>query len=340
MRIDFNNLLTIAEISGNHGHSFQNAARLIDCCFKGGFNAVKLQTFDASLLAVDGDGDDYKVIDKNSPWNGRTLKSLYEESTLSWDIQKKIFMKYLSKKKLIFSSVFDKKSIDFVSKLNCPFYKIASFESCDAFLLDEVSKTKKPIIISTGNTNKEEIDFTINFLKKRKVKQIAILICVSDYPALLENYDLSKLKYFKERYNVAVGVSDHTVGNELAIAAVAAGATIIEKHVKLDSDNDSIDSHFSLSNKNFQKFNKLCRGASVSISNNNFKKFKKNERKYRKSLYFSKDLKKNTVIKKEHLKSSRPFQGVSSQFFFDIIGKVLKKNVKTDQPVNKNYFYN
>ena len=339
MRINLNNLITIAEISGNHGNTFDNATKLIENCFKGGFDAVKLQTFDPLLLAVDGLGDEYKVIDKTSPWNGRSLRSLYEESKLSWKIQEKIFKKYLSKNKLLFSSVFDENSVNFTSNLKVPLYKIASFESCDAQLLDKVSKTKKPIIISTGNTNIEEIDFSINFLKERKVKQIAILICVSDYPASIKNYDLSKLKYYKEKYNVAVGVSDHTVGNELAIAAIAAGATIVEKHVKLDNDKDSIDSHFSLPSKKFKMFNHNCKITFKSISNSKFTKFRKNQRKYRKSLYFSEDLKKDTIIKKGHIKSSRPFQGVSSQFYFEIIGKVLKRDVIADQPINRDLFY-
>ena len=249
----FDRLITIAEISGNHKNNFDDCSQLIDRAQKWIFPCRKLQTFTAGGLTINSHKKEFIVTDKSSPWHNRSLYDLYTESCLDWRIQKKIFKNY-KKRKSKYSHQFCKDSLNFAIKNGLKLIKISSFESSNFLLLNEVVKTDIPIIISTGSTKDIEIDKTISFIKSKGKNELALLLCVSDYPADVKDYNLSRIKYLKEKFSLPIGVSDHTVGKELATAAIGAGATLIEKHVCLEEDKQSIDSHFSLSSDKFSDF--------------------------------------------------------------------------------------
>jgi N-acetylneuraminate synthase len=332
----FERLITIAEISGNHKNNYDDCAQLIDRAQKSGFSHAKLQTFTADGLTINSHKKEFIISDKSSPWHNRSLYDLYIESCLDWKIQKKIFKNYKKKKIEIFTSIFCKDSLNFAIKNGLKLIKISSFESSNFLLLYEVVKTGIPIIISTGSTKDIEIEKTISFIKSKGKNDLALLLCVSDYPADAKDYNLSRIKYLKDKYSLPIGISDHTVGKELATAAIGAGATIIEKHVCLEEDKQSIDSHFSLSS---DKFSDFCNTVNVIYDSLNKKpnKISLRGRNFRSSLYYQKDLKKGSILKISDFKSVRPNLGLPSENIFKIVGKRLKSSVIKDEPVKLNH---
>lgn len=246
-----NKIFFIAEISSNHCGSFSMAKKLIKCAKDNGADAVKLQTYTADTMTINSNKKYFKI--NKGLWKGYNLWDLYSEAHTPLDWHKKLFEYAKSLKIQVFSTPFDETAVDFLEKLKCPIYKIASFEMTDLNLIKKVSKTKKPIIISTGMANLDEIALTVKTAKNNGAKDITLMYCVSNYPSLVEDFNLQNIKILKEKFKCRVGISDHSNDSRIAILAVANGAEVIEKHIALDNQKQGHDIKFSLKGKQIKK---------------------------------------------------------------------------------------
>lgn len=328
----------IAELSGNHDGSYNNAKKIIDSAKWAGVDAIKLQTFKPELMTLDSTQKEFLVDHANSKWSKKTLFSLFSKSYTPWSWYPGL-IKHCKKKNItLFSSVFDLQSLEFLENLNFPAYKISSFESNDLKLVKEIAKKKKPIIMSTGMASLNQIKKSYSVIKKFINKEnIALLKCTSSYPAPLEYSNLKTITDMKKNFKCQVGLSDHTIGNISSITAVSLGASILEKHICLDKKT-GIDSFFSLTPKDFKKLveevnycwiskGKVFYGASKS---------EKKSVKNRRSLYASKDIKKNEKLTWNNIISLRPVIGISSEFYNKVINKISKFKIKKNQPIKFN----
>lgn len=325
----------IAELSANHNGNKQAALDLIDVAKKSGADAVKLQTYTADTITLDCDSEDFQI--KGGLWDGRTLYELYQEAYTPWEWHKELF-DYARKIDLtIFSSPFDHTAVDLLEDLNAPAYKIASFEAVDLPLIKYVAQTKKPMIISTGMADAEEITEAIVAARDGGCKELAILHCVSGYPAPAEDYNLRTLLDMQQRFGVPVGLSDHTLDNTTAIVAVGMGACIIEKHFTLDRSRGGPDDSFSLEPA---ELTALCRDTetawqAVGKVDYGRKSSEQGNVQFRRSLYFVKDMKAGEVIDESCIRSVRPGYGLAPKFYDEVIGKKVSKDVKKNTPVIK-----
>ena len=296
----------IAEMSANHNGSIENAFKIIKHAKDAGADAVKIQTYKPNTITIKSDLPDFKI--RDGLWSGKTLFDLYEWAHTPWEWHEDIF-KYAEKEKItIFSSPFDNSAVDLLEDLGSPAYKIASFEVIDLPLIKYAASTKKPIIISTGMANIEEIQEAVEAAKEVGNEQIAILHCVSGYPAPSEDYNIRTILDMRSRFGVVTGISDHTIENITAITSVAYGASIIEKHFTLDRSGGGPDDSFSLEKEELKD---LCLSSKIAWEslgkvNYNRKPSEQTNQKFRRSLYFVKDLKKGDNISQDDVKSIRP----------------------------------
>jgi len=275
----------VAEISANHCGDFNLAKRLIKCAKLNGADAVKLQTYTPDTMTVKSNKKYFKI--KNGLWKGYQLWDLYNKAQTPLHWHKDLF-KYAKKIGIIiFSSPFDESAVDFLEKLKCPIYKVASFEMTDIPLIKKIAKTKKPIIISTGMANLKEIEETFNIAKKYGSNDICLLYCVSKYPSETKDFNLNNIKILKEKFKCKVGLSDHSKDNRVAIAAVAAGAEIIEKHIALDNQKKGLDIEFSLKGKEIKHFRRDIDLASDLLGKSFFfrNSSEKNSKIFRRSIF-------------------------------------------------------
>ena len=258
----------IAEISANHCGKLSIAKKLIKCAKINGADAVKLQTFTADTMTLKSNKKYFKV--KKGLWKGYTLWNLYDEAhtPLSW--HKNLFNYAKNIGITIFSTPFDETAVTFLEKINCPMYKIASFEMTDIPLIKKVASTKKPLIISTGMASMKEIDLTYKIAKKYGAKDITLLYCVSNYPAKNSDFNINNIKILKEKYNCRIGLSDHSLDQNVAITAIGAGAEVIEKHIALDRQTKGLDIKFSLKGKEIKKFKFAINSAYTLLGKKNF----------------------------------------------------------------------
>jgi len=319
----------IAEMSANHCGSLSNAIRLIDQAKQCGVDAIKIQSYHPSELTLNSSEKDFIITDKKSLWKKRKLHDIYSEGYLPKAWHSKIFL-YARKKKIIcFSTPFDEGSVDFLEKLKCPIYKIASFEVNHHPLIERICKTKKPIILSTGMATLKEIQDVVEIFKRYKISNYAILKCVSHYPANPKDYNLKSIVNLSKRFNCTAGLSDHTVGIGVAIASVALGGMIIEKHFKLESKK-GLDSKFSINKNSMSQLVNECHEAFKSVGTIKYGP-SSNEipyLKFRRSIYASASIKKGEVLSQENIKVVRPSYGLHPKFFTKILGKKAKKNIK------------
>jgi pseudaminic acid synthase len=323
----------IAELSANHNGSVATAKKLIDKAFEAGADAVKLQTYTPDTITIKSDLPDFYIAD--GLWSGKTLYELYQEAYTPWEWHSDLFDHAKKLGIVIFSSPFDLTAVDFLESLNTPAYKIASFEAIDIPLIKYVARTGKPMIISTGMANAEEIGEAIDAAKGEGCKDLAILHCVSGYPTPANEYDLRTILDMKKRYGIEVGLSDHSEDNAVAIASVALGATIIEKHFTLDRAGGSPDDNFSIEPEQFKA---LCRDAKVAWSalgkvSYSLSSSEVSNVKFRRSLYFVKDVKIGDIISSENVKSIRPGYGLSPNALEKILGMVVTKDLCKGSPV-------
>lgn len=325
----------IAELSANHNGKLETALRIIEEAKKAGADAVKLQTYKPDTITLKCDSDDFKI--KGGLWDGRTLYDLYEEAHMPWEWHKPLFDRARELAITIFSSPFDNTAIDLLEDLNAPAYKIASFEAVDLPLIKYAASTGKPMIISTGMADAEEIAEAIEAAREGGCNELAVLHCVSGYPAPAEDYNLRTIPDMLERFGLVTGLSDHTLDNTTAIASVALGASIIEKHFTLDRSGGGPDDSFSLEPPELAA---LCQGAKLAWSalgrvDYGRKSSEMGNVKFRRSLYFVKDMKAGEEIRADCIRSVRPGYGLEVKYIKNIVGKVLNRDIKKNTPVKK-----
>lgn len=317
----------IAELSANHNGKLETALKIIEEAKNAGADAVKLQTYTADTITLNCNSEDFQI--HGGLWDGRTLYELYEEAHMPWDWHETLFNHARKLGITIFSSPFDSTAVDLLENLNTPAYKIASFEAIDIPLIQYVASTGKPMIISTGMADKEEIAEAIDAAKGAGCKELAILHCVSGYPAPAEDYNLRTIPDMIASFGLVTGLSDHTLDNTTAVTSVALGASIIEKHFTLDRKGGGPDDSFSLEP---EELINLCRDsktawAAMGRVDYGRKSSEQGNVKFRRSIYFVKDMEVGEVITRDSVASVRPGFGLPPKYLEELIGKELVEAV-------------
>jgi len=326
----------IAEMSGNHQGSLGKAMELLGKCAEAGVNAFKLQTYSANSLTIDSKRSEYLVSD--GPWKGRTLYDLYSQGQTPREWVAPLVQFGRSLGISVFSSPFGPDDVNFLESINVPAYKVASFEINYKQLFTRIAKTQKPIIFSTGLATLQEIDEAIRLLLDLQVQDFAILKCTTSYPAELTDLNLETIRFLSEKYQVPVGFSDHTKGFVASLSAVALGATIIEKHVKLDDDDISVDASFSLPVSQLQSFVQLCQESRKTVGQIQDGPTSSEEGylKYRRSIVAKRNIEQGQVISKDDLAIVRPNIGLAPKFFEMILGLQAKTPIELGQGIEPN----
>lgn len=330
-----NSVFIIAEISANHNGSFENAVKLIKEAAKAGVDAVKLQTYTADTITIDCDNDYFKI-KQGTLWDGRTLHDLYQEAYTPWEWQPKL-KKIAEEEGLIcFSSPFDKTAVDFLEEMNVPAYKVASFEITDIPLIEYIASKGKPMILATGVATLSDVEEAVNACRRVGNNQIAILKCTSAYPAPFEDMNLKTISNLSETFGVVSGLSDHTLGITVPIAAVALGAKIVEKHFTLSRADGGPDAAFSLEPDELKAMVKAIRETEKALGtvSYNLTDKMKNSREFSRSLFVVKDIKKGEVFKEENLRSIRPGFGMHTKYYKDVLGKCAKLDIEKGTPMS------
>lgn len=328
----------IAELSANHNGKLETALKIIDEAAKAGADAVKLQTYRPDTITLNSDQDEFKI--KGGLWDGRTLYELYEEAHMPWEWHQPLFEHAKKVGIPIFSSPFDTTAVDLLEDLNAPAYKIASFEAVDLPLIRYVAATGKPMIISTGMANAEEIEEAIAAAREGGCKELAILHCVSGYPAPAEDYNLRTIGDMMTRFGLVTGLSDHTLDNTTAITSVVLGASIIEKHFTLDRNGGGPDDSFSLEPADLAALCRDSKTAWKALGQVDYgrKSSEEGNAQFRRSLYFVKDLKAGDLITADSVRSVRPGFGLAPKYLDQVIGKKVAHAVDANTPVKEDSF--
>ncbi len=327
-----NNVFIIAELSANHNNDFNIAVKTIEAMADAGADAVKVQTYTAESLALDVNNQ-YFGPKKEGLWKGWRPYDLYKEASMPYEWQPKL--KKISEKlgMVFFSTPFDLEAVDFLGKINCPIYKIASFEITDIPLIKYAASKGKPMIISTGVAEIEDIELALKTCREVGNNDIALLKCTSQYPAKLEDANLLTIPDMQKRFNVKVGVSDHTIGSIVPVVAVSLGAEIVEKHFILNRKMGGPDSQFSMEPHEFRNMVNEIRDVEKTIGKINYEVTKKDKLK-RKSLFAVKDIKKGEIFTIENIRSIRPGNGMHPKYYNNLIGKQANKNYKKGDPLS------
>lgn len=331
----------IAEMSGNHNKSLERALQIVEAAAKAGVDALKIQTYTADSITLNCDSPDFLIEDKDSLWKGEKLYDLYKKASTPYEWHKPIFDKCKELGIVGFSTPFDLNAVDFLEKLNCPIYKIASFENGDIPLLKRVAQTKKPVIISLGMINLEETKEAVDTLLSNGCTDLTILKCTSSYPASVENSNLLTIKDLKDKFpQCKVGLSDHTLGIGAAVASVALGAEVIEKHFTLCRADGGVDSAFSMEPTEMKQLVEECNNAYLALGKVNYElsESEKNSLKFRRSLYVAKDIKKGEKFAAENIRSVRPGYGLHPRCYEEILGKTATKDLSFGTPMKMEFF--
>jgi len=324
----------IAELSANHNGKLETAMKIVEEAKNAGADAVKLQTYTADTITLDCDSEEFQI--HGGLWDGKTLYQLYQEAHMPWDWHKPLFEHARKLGITIFSSPFDNTAIDLLEDLNTPAYKIASFEAIDLPLIKYAASTGKPMIISTGMADAEEIQEAIDAARAGGCKELAILHCVSGYPAPAEDYNLGTIPDMLKRFGLVTGLSDHTLDNTTAIASVVLGASIIEKHFTLDRNGGGPDDSFSVEPKELQALCKDSKTAWSALGTVNYQK-KSSEQanlKFRRSLYVVRDIAPGELLTEQNIKSIRPGYGLEPKHFDSMLNKKAKCSLKAGTPLS------
>lgn len=329
-----NECFIIAELSANHGGKIEIAKETVKAAKRAGANAIKLQTYTADTITLDAKTDYFKI-NHGTAWDGQYLYDLYKNASLPWDWHKPLFDLAKAEGLVCFSSPFDFNAVDLLEDLDNPIYKIASFEITDIPLIKYIASKKKPIIISTGIATIEDIELAIETCISEGNSDITILKCTSAYPARPEDANLLTIPDIIKRFGVKSGLSDHTMGIEGPVVAVALGAQVIEKHFILNKDIGGPDAHFSLDEKEFKKMVDAVRIAEKMIGNVDYEmtEKKRNSRLFSRSLFVVNDVKSGEIITKENVRSIRPNYGLHPKYYSKILGKKFAFNIKRGEPL-------
>lgn len=326
----------IAELSANHNGKLDTAMKIIEQAKKAGADSVKLQTYTADTITLNSDAEEFQI--HGGLWDGKTLYQLYQEAHMPWEWHKPLFEHARKLGITIFSSPFDSTAVDLLEDLNAPAYKIASFEAVDLPLIKYVAGTGKPMIISTGMADAEEIQEAIDAAREGGCKELAILHCVSGYPAPAEDYNLRTIPDMIKRFGLVTGLSDHTLDNTTAIASVVMGASIIEKHFTLNRNGGGPDDSFSLEPAEMAALCRDSKTAWAALGKVDYgrKSSEQGNVKFRRSLFFVQDLKAGDVITADVVRSVRPGFGLAPKFLNEILGKNLAVDIKRNTPTSFN----
>jgi pseudaminic acid synthase len=329
----------IAELSANHGHDIEIAKKTIKAMKESGADAVKLQTYTADTITINSSNDYFKI-KQGTIWDGKNLHKLYEEAHTPWEWQPKL--KKLAKELglICFSSPFDSTAVDFLAKMNVPAYKIASFEITDIPLIEYIASKNKPVIISTGIAKLEDIREAIKACKRMGNDQIALLKCTSAYPAPYEEINLKTIPDMHKKFRAVIGLSDHSEGIEMPVAAVSLGAKIIEKHFILDRKIGGADASFSLEPREFKAMVDAVRNTEKALGKITYELSEKSKksREFSRSLFVVEDVEKGEELTKENIRSIRPAFGLAPKFYNTVIGKKAKHTLKRGMPLRKSDF--
>jgi pseudaminic acid synthase len=322
----------IAEMSGNHNRSLERAMSIIDAAADAGADAIKLQTYTADTMTVKGA---LTIHDENSLWNGRELYELYQEAYTPWEWHKPLFDHARKRGLIAFSTPFDESSVDFLESLDVPAYKIASFENTDWPLLKKVASTGKPVIMSTGVVSLSDISEAVTILKTNGCKELVLLKCTSTYPATPENTNLATIPHMRDLFQCPVGLSDHTMGTGVAVAAVAFGACVIEKHFTLRRADGGVDSTFSAEPEELRS---LCTETARAFQATGHIQYgvqdaEKKSLLFKRSLFAVKDISENEAFTKENVKIIRPGNGLEPKYFDTVIGRKATRSIKSGTPL-------
>ena len=328
----------IAELSANHGGDINRAKESIKAAKDAGASAVKLQTYTPDTMTLNSKKNDFLI--KEGLWTGYSLYELYKEAFTPFEWHQELFNYARNVGITIFSSPFDEKAVDLLEELKTPAYKIASFEITDLPLIKYAASKQKPMLISTGLANINEVDQAVDCIKEQGNCKILLFHCISNYPAKLSDYQLGDIKFLQEKYNLNVGLSDHTISNQASVLATALGANAIEKHFKLDNKDCGPDSSFSILPEQLKVLVEEC---NLTFNATQTKGLVRpiseiGNRKYRRSIYFIKDLPKGHTITKQDIKRVRPGYGLDPKFYEDLLGKTLKRDVEYAEAVSWDCF--
>lgn len=326
----------IAEMSGNHNHSLERALALVELAAKAGVDALKLQTYTADTITLDVHTNEFFISNEDSLWKGQSLHKLYQQAYTPWEWHEPIFNRAKELGLIAFSSPFDETAVDFLETLDVPAYKIASFENVDIPLIKKVASTGKPMIISTGMASAAELDEAVRAAREEGNNQIILLKCTSTYPATPENSNLATIPHMRELFNVEMGLSDHTMGVGVSVAAVTLGATVIEKHFTTSREEGGVDATFSMephelkmlveeTERAWQSIGEVKYGpteAEIKSSND------------RRSLYIGEDMVAGDVFTKGNLRDVRPGLGLPTKYYELLLGKTIKKDARKGTPVS------
>ena len=333
--MNLNKCYIIAELSANHGGELEIALETIKAAKRAGADAIKIQTYTADTITLNSNKD-YFRINQGTHWDGQYLYDLYKKASLPWEWHAKIFETAKEEGIVCFSSPFDNSAVDLLEELNTPIYKIASFEITDIPLIEYSASKGKPMIISTGIAEIADIELAIEACKKAGNNDITILKCTSAYPANPKDANLLTIPDIKKRFDVKVGLSDHTMGIEGPVVATALGATVIEKHFILDKSIGGADAHFSLDEKEFTEMVKAVRKAEEMMGKVDYEmtEKKKKSRQFSRSLFVVEDVKVGDTITKENIRSIRPGFGMHPKYYDEILGKTFSEDIQRGQPLS------
>ena len=323
-----NKTFIVAELSANHGHKLEVALESVRAAKEAGADAVKIQTYTADTITLNCDADDFKV--KGTLWDGRTLYDLYQEAYTPWEWHQAIFDEAMKCGLICFSTPFDKTAVDFLEDLGNPIMKIASFEITDIPLIEYAAKKGKPMVISTGIAMPEDIELAVKTCKDAGNDNITLLKCTSSYPAPIEDANLKTMVDMKERYGVKVGLSDHTMGYDVAVAAVALGATLVEKHFIIDRSIGGPDAAFSMEIGEFAAMVQSIRNVEKALGTVAYKLDSSaiKGREFSRSLYIAEDMKAGDVITEQNVRSVRPGYGLHPKYLPEILGKRVNRDLE------------
>jgi pseudaminic acid synthase len=326
----------VAEVSANHLGSKSRALEIVEAAAESGATAVKFQTYTAETMTLNLTSSDFRVKNDHPLWPGRTLFSLYEEAFTPWEWHEELFQKCRELGVIPFSSPFDLSAVNFLETLKCPMYKIASLETSDHILIKAVAKTKKPVIISTGATELEEIESLVKVFKSTGNSNLTLLVCTSNYPSLPKDAHLARIKTLKNKFDVNVGISDHTLGIGASIAGITLGATVVEKHFTLRRKDGGADSAFSMEPEEFKALVVEGMAAFESIGNPSWEipEVEFESRRLRRSLYVVRDVKQGEKVSFENVRAIRPGYGLRADHFESLLGLKFTRDISSGTPMS------
>lgn len=328
----------VAEMSGNHNQSLERALAIVDAAAEAGVDALKLQTYTADTMTIDKRDGEFFIADKDSLWQGESLYELYQKAYTPWEWHEPIFEKCRDKGIICFSTPFDFTAVDFLEKLGNPIYKIASFENGDIPLIRKIAQTKKPIIASTGMATLAELDELARTARENGCADLTLLKCTSSYPASPVGTNIRTIPHMRQLFDCHVGLSDHTLGIGAAVAAIALGAEVIEKHFTLSRAEGGVDAAFSLEPQEMAQLVRECRKAWEALGEVSYgvTEQEKKSLQFRRSLYIVEDMKAGDVITEKNMRSIRPGLGLAPRYYDVLIGKTIRKAIQAGTPVSWN----